>query len=163
VPALLLALLLRAGRRHRGGGGRDALQLPLAGAAAAETEEDTEETEEEEEERVYARLLGTFGFCIGDFRPGCYWFEPLDLFRKLALTGLLQFAARGTAAQVRTRPSSRGAARQPSIHHQHSMARHAAECEKDTKVAQKLGQLQPFSAVFPMWECTGHLAYFGPT
>ena len=111
MPALLLALLLRAGRRHRAGGGRDVLRLPLAGAAAAETEEeDTEETEEEEEERVYARLLGTFGFCIGDFRPGCYWFEPLDLFRKLALTGLLQFAARGTAAQVRTRPSARGAA-----------------------------------------------------
>ena len=112
VPALLLALLLRAGRRHRaGGGGGDALRLPLAGAAAAETEEeDTEETEEEEEERVYARLLGTFGFCIGDFRPGCYWFEPLDLFRKLALTGLLQFAARGTAAQVRARPSARDAA-----------------------------------------------------
>ena len=142
MPALLLALLLRAGRRHRAGGGRDALRLPLAGAAAAETEEeDTEETEEEEEERVYARLLGTFGFCIGDFRPGCYWFEPLDLFRKLALTGLLQFAARGTAAQVRTRPSARGVARQPSIRHQHSMARHAAECEKAAKVAQTLGQL----------------------
>jgi hypothetical protein len=112
VPALLLALLLRAGRRQRAGAGRDALRLPLAGAAAAETEEEgTEETEEKEEERVYARLLETFGFCIGDFRPGCYWFEPLDLFRKLALTGLLQFAARGTAAQVRARPSARGAAR----------------------------------------------------
>ena len=127
MPALLLALLLRAGRRHRAGGGRDALRLPLAGAAAAETEEeDTEETEEEEEERVYARLLETFGFCIGDFRPGCYWFEPLDLFRKLALTGLLQFAARGTAAQVRARPSARGAARHGS---QPPSAQHgAARC-----------------------------------
>ena len=34
--------------------------------------------------------------------------------------------------------------------------------EKDAKLAQKLGQLQPFIAVFPP-ECTGQLAYFGPT
>ena len=34
--------------------------------------------------------------------------------------------------------------------------------EKDAKLAQKLGQLQPFIAVFPQ-ECIGQLAYFGPT
>ena len=34
--------------------------------------------------------------------------------------------------------------------------------EKDTKLAQKLGQLQPFMAVF-LLECTGQLASFGPT
>ena len=34
--------------------------------------------------------------------------------------------------------------------------------EKDTKLAQKLGQLEPFIAVFPQ-ECMGQLAYFGPT
>jgi hypothetical protein len=34
--------------------------------------------------------------------------------------------------------------------------------EKDAKLAQKLGQLQPFAAVFPQ-ECTGQLASFGPT
>jgi hypothetical protein len=34
--------------------------------------------------------------------------------------------------------------------------------EKDAKLAQKLGQLQPFIAVFPQ-ECMGQLAYFGPT
>jgi hypothetical protein len=36
--------------------------------------------------------------------------------------------------------------------------------EKDTKLAQKLGQLQPFLlvAVFPQ-ECMGQLAHFGPT
>ena len=32
--------------------------------------------------------------------------------------------------------------------------------EKDTKLAQKLGQLEPFIAVFPQ-ECMGQLAYFG--
>jgi hypothetical protein len=31
-----------------------------------------------------------------------------------------------------------------------------------SKLAQKLGQLQPFTAVFPQ-ECVGQLAYFGPT
>jgi hypothetical protein len=34
--------------------------------------------------------------------------------------------------------------------------------EKDTKLAQKLDQLQPFVAVF-LLECMGQLAYFGPT
>ena len=34
--------------------------------------------------------------------------------------------------------------------------------EKDAELAQKLGQLQPFIAVFPQ-ECMGQLASFGPT
>jgi hypothetical protein len=34
--------------------------------------------------------------------------------------------------------------------------------EKDAKLAEKLGQLQPFMAVFPQ-ECVGQLASFGPT
>ena len=34
--------------------------------------------------------------------------------------------------------------------------------EKATKLAQKLGQLQPFIAVFRQ-ECMGQLASFGPT
>ena len=34
--------------------------------------------------------------------------------------------------------------------------------EKDAKLVQKLGQLQPFVAVFPP-ECMGHLGPFGPT
>ena len=33
-------------------------------------------------------------------RPGCFWYEPVDLLRKLALTSLLQFVERGTAMQV---------------------------------------------------------------
>ena len=37
-----------------------------------------------------------------------------------------------------------------------------AESEKVAKLAQKLGQLQPFVSVFPQ-ECMGQLAYFGPT
>jgi hypothetical protein len=36
------------------------------------------------------------------------------------------------------------------------------QSEKDAKLAQKLGQLQPFIAVFPQ-ECTGQLALFGAT
>ena len=34
--------------------------------------------------------------------------------------------------------------------------------EKDTELAQELGRLQPFIAVFPQ-ECMGQLASFGPT
>ena len=34
--------------------------------------------------------------------------------------------------------------------------------EKDAKLAQQLGQLQPFLAVLPQ-ECVGQLASFGPT
>eukprot|EP01044_Picomonas_judraskeda_P008206 COSAG03_NODE_923_length_5297_cov_3.031358_2_plen_1443_part_00 len=47
----------------------------------------------------YARVQSLFGFAVEDFRPGCWWFEPVDLLRKLALSGLLQFVHRGTAAQ----------------------------------------------------------------
>jgi hypothetical protein len=45
------------------------------------------------------RVESMFGWCTGDFRAGCFWFEPVDLLRKLALSGLLQFVNRGTAAQ----------------------------------------------------------------
>ena len=38
----------------------------------------------------------------------------------------------------------------------------ALASEKAAKLAQNLGQLQPFIAVFPQ-ECMGQLAYFGPT
>jgi hypothetical protein len=34
--------------------------------------------------------------------------------------------------------------------------------KKDAKLAQKLGQLQPFLAVF-LLECIGQPVYFGPT
>ena len=41
-------------------------------------------------------------------------------------------------------------------------ARLTVDSEKDAKLAQKLGQLQAFMAVFPQ-ECVGQLAPFGPT
>jgi len=47
-----------------------------------------------------ARIRGTFGFCTKDYRPACVMFEPIDMLRKLALSGLLQFVRRGTAFQV---------------------------------------------------------------
>jgi hypothetical protein len=39
---------------------------------------------------------------------------------------------------------------------------HPCLSEKGARLARKLGQLQPFIAVFPQ-ECIGQLAYFGPT
>ena len=54
-----------------------------------------------------------------------------------------------------------------SAHGRHIVRHIALGCarllsEKDAKLAQKLGQLQPFLAVFPQ-ESMGQLAYFGPT
>jgi hypothetical protein len=46
-----------------------------------------------------ARVESLFGFAVEDYRAGCWWFEPVDLIRKLSLSGLLQFVHRGTAAQ----------------------------------------------------------------
>ena len=48
----------------------------------------------------YTRVRRSFGFCVDDFRPECFWFEPVDMLRKLALSGLLQFVQPGTGAQV---------------------------------------------------------------
>jgi hypothetical protein len=45
---------------------------------------------------------------------------------------------------------------------QHRQGRRHRASEKDAKLAQKLGQLQPFLAVLPP-ECMGQLASFGPT
>ena len=46
------------------------------------------------------RIRSRYEFCISAYRPECFWFEPLDMLRKLALTGLLQLVERGSAFQV---------------------------------------------------------------
>ena len=46
------------------------------------------------------RIRATYGFCSKDFRPAAFFWEPIDMLRKLALSGLLQFVDRGTAFQV---------------------------------------------------------------
>jgi hypothetical protein len=51
-------------------------------------------------EAVHQRIAETYGFCVNDYRQDCWYYEPLDMLRKLALTGLLQFVHRGTATQV---------------------------------------------------------------
>eukprot|EP01052_Picozoa_sp_SAG31_P000188 SAG31_NODE_6_length_43291_cov_191.503496_2_plen_1028_part_00 len=48
----------------------------------------------------YRTLYATFAFCISDYRPSCYWYEPVDLLRKLTLTSLLTFIHRGSAMQT---------------------------------------------------------------
>jgi hypothetical protein len=47
-----------------------------------------------------AQLMHRYAFCLDDYRPEVWWFEPADMLRKLALSGLLQFVERGTAVQV---------------------------------------------------------------
>ena len=96
IPCALLAALLRARRR--------------ALHAADEDDSDGEGWAGGEQEdggggslvdRAHQRLHAQgYGFAIADFRAGCLWYEPVDLLRKLALTGLLQFFWRGTAAQA---------------------------------------------------------------
>ena len=46
------------------------------------------------------RIEATFAFCTAPYRPACFWFEPVDMLRKLVLSGLLQFVRRGSAEQV---------------------------------------------------------------
>ena len=47
-----------------------------------------------------ARIRSTFGFCTKDYRGSTFFWEPLDMLRKLMLSGLLQFVERGSAFQV---------------------------------------------------------------
>eukprot|EP01043_Picozoa_sp_COSAG02_P002227 COSAG02_NODE_50_length_44860_cov_203.992739_43_plen_989_part_00 len=48
----------------------------------------------------YERIQVTFDFCTRDYRPEVFWFEPVDMVRKLGLTGLLQLVRRGSGEQV---------------------------------------------------------------
>jgi hypothetical protein len=70
----------------------------------------------------------------------------------------LPLPPRGAAAPGGAAHAVRGAAAKAADHG----ARRAPASEKDAKLAQKLGQLQPFLAALPQ-ECMGQLASFGPT
>lgn len=48
----------------------------------------------------YERIQRTFDFCTRDYRAEAFWFEPVDMLRKLLLTGLLQLVRRGSGEQV---------------------------------------------------------------
>eukprot|EP01052_Picozoa_sp_SAG31_P008416 SAG31_NODE_425_length_15822_cov_10.580758_1_plen_502_part_00 len=90
LPAFLLGVLLRAQRRHtndfnKNEGSQDLAVLPAHMTAA---------------QFSYNRMQSTFDFCIRDFKPELLWFEPVDMVRKVTLTGLLQFCERGTLAQA---------------------------------------------------------------
>ena len=68
----------------------------------------------------------------------------------------------GALAVLRGRLPDRGRQRRVDHRREGLPLRIALQGEKDAKLAQKLGQPQPFIAVFPQ-ECMGRLAYFGPT
>ena len=103
----------------------------------------------------------------GRFRPGQYPYEspaveaPDPERTPGALStpeGLAWLAANAAKEGVVVRPSG--------LQYKAPLARGGAavlhRSEKDVKLAQKLGQLQPFVAVLPQ-ECMGQLASFGPT
>eukprot|EP01050_Picozoa_sp_SAG11_P006736 SAG11_NODE_536_length_8674_cov_6.314985_5_plen_465_part_00 len=107
VPLFALAVLLRASRAHRAnfasrdGGGqlRESLVLPTP-HLVDEVASVGQWSAEEESAYIHAQLAEKYSFLVSDYRPGCYWYEPVDLLRKLALTSLLEFFERGTALQV---------------------------------------------------------------
>jgi Leucine-rich repeat (LRR) protein len=65
-----------------------------------EDDEDDELRENTARDFHQVQMQTVFAFWVDDYRPECYWFEPVDMLRKLCLSGLLQFVGRGTAAQV---------------------------------------------------------------
>jgi hypothetical protein len=92
IPLGLLGLLWRQWRRNV-----RAFDARASSPTAADRESvaDTDTTGYN-----HSQMFERFAFCINDYRPSCWWFEPFDMLRKLALSGLLQFFQRGTAAQV---------------------------------------------------------------
>jgi hypothetical protein len=62
--------------------------------------EDIDTVESAKELYCTTQMHETYSFCVSDFRPECFWFEPIDMLRKLLLSGLLQFWHRGTAQQI---------------------------------------------------------------
>jgi hypothetical protein len=69
--------------------------------SAAATASARDEVREGLAEFHAARMARLPSVCLmEDFSPECFWYEPVDMLRKLALSGLLQFVHRGTAAQV---------------------------------------------------------------
>ena len=100
-PLALLAALVRSWRQSRE-------RWEQAQAGAGDSSSAIGDDEEDQEAALaaasladyhYGRVQQLFGFAMEDYRPSCFWFEPVDLLRKLALSGLLQFVHRGTAAQ----------------------------------------------------------------
>ena len=45
-------------------------------------------------------FLPRYGFLFADYLPDFFWYEVLDLIRKLILSGVLIFFQRGTVTQV---------------------------------------------------------------
>ena len=74
------------------------------------------------------------------------------------LPGFESVAAAEAAAIRKAAPESTRKRRRPEAEPGAAFA----PSEKDAKLAQKLGQLQPFIAAFPQ-ECMGQLASFVPT
>lgn len=93
IPVGLLCILMRQKRT--------ATAHWNAKQNSASTPVDDFETAETLAEYSYTHMTTTTTFCIvQSYRPQCFWYEPVDMLRKLCLSGLLQFFERGTAAQV---------------------------------------------------------------
>ena len=115
VPLFALVVLLRAARKARDPVVRVDAAVESSGSVVGggNGQEEAAEGQDDEEDRtlqilmepgaaedqhghdasaisVHTALSQQYGFLVDDYRPGCYWYEPVDLLRKLALTSLLQ-------------------------------------------------------------------------
>ena len=101
-------------------------------------------------------------FRMGPIRRGRYshLHGPLDI--ALLIIYPKKYRAVGITPPAAARPDALDAAARLDLQAVRLADHRGLPSEKYPKLAQKLGQLQPFLAVIPQ-ECMGQLASFGPT
>jgi hypothetical protein len=116
---------------------------------------------------LHTRFPNIFGtFSEPRMGPDPRWAEQgvgtRNITRALVAEGRLQFNVGGWCMNDEASPTYSAAINQMTEGHQFVLREFGPQVSQDAKLAQKLGQLQPFIAVFPQ-ECMGKLASFGPT
>eukprot|EP01052_Picozoa_sp_SAG31_P045904 SAG31_NODE_8571_length_1428_cov_1.437171_2_plen_236_part_01 len=86
VPVIMLLILIREKR--------------VAASAFADAEDDDQAEKPDLQTFVHEKMLAKWDFLIADYKYNFYYFEVLDLVKKLLLTGLLLFMDRGSVSQA---------------------------------------------------------------
>jgi hypothetical protein len=106
IPLTLLALLWKQWRINRlsweadANSNQDTLLSPYRVSTVEGAGHSANAANDTVDDYCWAQMQPKFGFCLKDYRSSCWWFEPVDMLRKLTLSGILQFIERGTALQV---------------------------------------------------------------
>ena len=69
------------------------------------TGEDHSTTQSLSFQHMERKAMARMGLLVESYHTGCWWFELLDLCRKLFLNGLIVFVGGNSAGQVRPRRS----------------------------------------------------------